>query len=138
VALVGTFLLNVLAFLRLEYATSESALWVSSAFIAAGTLFTLWSLATLGRCFGIFPEARGLVTRGPYRWVRHPVYLGELISAFGFVVEKPLPIVIAFYLAFVAFQYWRAILEEGALSEVFPGEYAAFRERTGRLLPRWR
>ena len=52
----------------------------------AGLAFSLASVAVLGRCFGILPDVRGLVVRGPYRLVRHPLYLGELTAALGIVV----------------------------------------------------
>lgn len=138
VALVGTFLLNVVGFLPVASAASTEAILASSGVIVLGTLFTMWSLATLGRCFGLMPEARGLVTRGPYRWVRHPVYLGELTSALGMLIVKPHPLIVALYLAFVGLQYWRTLLEEEALAEVFPDEYPVYRARVSRLLPGWR
>jgi protein-S-isoprenylcysteine O-methyltransferase Ste14 len=43
----------------------------------AGYGLILWSLATLGKRFGIAPADRGLTSRGPYRLIRHPMYLGE-------------------------------------------------------------
>ena len=46
-----------------------------------GAAWTFISLATLGRSFGLFPGARQLVQRGPYRVVRHPAYLGESVMA---------------------------------------------------------
>jgi protein-S-isoprenylcysteine O-methyltransferase Ste14 len=135
VALVGTFLLNAVAYLPLEDTTSTEALLASSAIVIVGTLWTIWSLATLGRCFGIFPEVRGLVRRGPYRVVRHPVYLGEVISAIGMVVAKPNALIVLIFVAFVLLQYWRAIYEERALSAAFPEEYPAYARRVGRLIP---
>jgi protein-S-isoprenylcysteine O-methyltransferase Ste14 len=113
------------------------------------------SLLTLGRCFGLFPEARGLVTHGPYRYVRHPVYLGEFISGFGlllprlafsehYVLRLPFSdaalalnlgaLNLGIFVLFVALQLWRASNEERALTAVFP-EYAEYRRRTARLLP---
>ena len=44
-----------------------------------GLLLALWALFALGFSFSIAPEDRGVVMRGPYRLVRHPMYLGELI-----------------------------------------------------------
>jgi hypothetical protein len=49
---------------------------------------TLWGLWTLRRSFSITVEARALVTGGPYRWVRHPIYLGEMLTAGGVLVWR--------------------------------------------------
>ena len=43
-----------------------------------GSLIAALSFLYLGRCFAIFPAVRGVVISGPYRFVRHPAYLGEL------------------------------------------------------------
>ncbi len=135
VALVGTFLLNVVAYLPVEDTTSTTALFASSAVVIIGTLWTIWSLAFLGRCFGLFPEARGLVTRGPYHLVRHPVYLGEIASAVGLLLAKPHPLIVAIFGVFVALQYWRTVYEERALTQAFPAEYPAYSRRVARLIP---
>src|SRR5919197_5563658 len=101
------------------------------------TISCVWQLVAvlaLGRCFGFLPEARGLVTRGPYRLVRHPVYLGELGAVVGFSIGAPglwnLVVVVAFYAA----QTVRMRLEEQALTHEFP-EYSEYAGRTPRLLP---
>ena len=47
------------------------------------------SLATLGRSFGIVPADRGLVQRGPYRFVRHPVYAFEALFSVGYLMAAP-------------------------------------------------
>ena len=54
-----------------------------------GLLLVLWAMVTLGRAFGIAPADRGLVNAGPYRFIRHPMYLGELISLAGAVIGDP-------------------------------------------------
>lgn len=54
-----------------------------------GLLLVLWALGTLGHSFGIAPADRGLVKDGPYRLIRHPMYLGELISLAGAVMGTP-------------------------------------------------
>jgi len=138
IALVGTFLLNVVAYLPIEPSTATSLLLASSAVVVLGTLFSIWALARLGRCFGLLPEVRGLVRGGPYRLVRHPVYLGELVSAFGLLIAKPHPLVLAIFGLFVVLQYQRTLYEERALASAFPDDYPAYQARVPRLVPRWR
>jgi protein-S-isoprenylcysteine O-methyltransferase Ste14 len=97
----------------------------------------LWLLAAvlaLGKCFGVLPEARGLVTRGPYRIVRHPVYLGEFGACAGLVIAAPTAWNAAMAVAFVVSQAVRMRLEERALTEEFP-EYATYAARTPRIVP---
>ncbi len=136
VGLAGTFLIVVVPLIvgMPEARGDLDILVVSCAIIFVGMAFAVFSLAALGRCFGIFPEARGLVTRGPYRLVRHPVYLGELISILGMVVATLSPVMLAVFLATVGLQYWRTINEEQVLASVFP-EYERYRRQTPRLLP---
>ena len=95
----------------------------------------LASVLTLGRCFGVLPEVRGLVTRGPYRLVRHPVYLGEFGTAVGLVIGAPSLWNFGAVFAFVLAQVTRMRLEEQALRKEF-AEYAEYESRTPRLLPR--
>jgi protein-S-isoprenylcysteine O-methyltransferase Ste14 len=54
--------------------------------LAACLSFT--SLATLGRRFGVRPALRGLVTRGPYRLVRHPIYLAYVVADIGYNLQE--------------------------------------------------
>jgi protein-S-isoprenylcysteine O-methyltransferase Ste14 len=138
VALGGTFLLNVVAYVAVDATSSDGILLASSTIVVLGTLFTIWSLATLGRCFGLLPEARGLVRSGPYRLVRHPVYLGEFISALGILVAKPHPLIVAVLAVFAVLQYWRTVYEERALTDAFPTEYPSYQASVGRLIPGWR
>ena len=46
------------------------------------------SLSTLGRWFGVRPALRGLATRGPYRLVRHPMYLAYLVADVGYNLQE--------------------------------------------------
>jgi protein-S-isoprenylcysteine O-methyltransferase Ste14 len=73
----------------------------------------LWSLLSLGRSFGIAPADRGLVTQGPYRYIRHPMYLGELILRTALVVTSPDPLLAgALLVTLVIIQIARALREE--------------------------
>ena len=109
--------------------------------VAAGELVALvscaWLLAsvlTLGRCFGVLPEARGLVTRGPYRVVRHPMYVGELGLCLGLVIAAPSAWNAGVFAVFALAQATRMRLEERALTNEFP-EYARYATSTARFIP---
>jgi protein-S-isoprenylcysteine O-methyltransferase Ste14 len=79
-------------------------------------------------------EARRLVTSGPYRFVRHPLYLAEELAIIGISMQF-FSLSTALVLAVqIAFQLRRMYNEEAVLAESFP-EYAAYQQRTARLLP---
>ncbi len=62
--------------------------WLGATFQTAGMVWVLVAKLKLGRCFGLLPATRGLITDGPYRVVRHPIYLGYLISHVGFLLAS--------------------------------------------------
>lgn len=107
---------------------------MSSVLILVGTSLSIASLVVLGRCFGVLPEARGLVTTGPYALVRHPLYLSEGVSVLGLVVATASPTIGCLFVLYCGLQYWRALGEERALRSIFP-EYEAYSRRTARFLP---
>lgn len=111
------------------------AVIAGEAIVILAVAFTFTSVAFLGRCFGVLPEVRGLVMRGPYRIIRHPVYLGEIGAFVGFVVASQHWLNIVPLLVFTGSQLVRMRFEEAALSEEYPDEYGAYAARTPRLLP---
>jgi protein-S-isoprenylcysteine O-methyltransferase Ste14 len=111
-----------------------SMLMLGEVVALVSSVWLLASVLALGRCFGILPEARGLVTRGPYRLVRHPVYLGELGVCAGLVIGAPTVWNLACAAVILAAQIVRMGLEERALEAEFP-EYAAYARRTARIVP---
>jgi protein-S-isoprenylcysteine O-methyltransferase Ste14 len=56
--------------------------------VTLGACLSLASLLSLGRRFGVFPALRSLATRGPYRLVRHPMYLAYVIADLGYNLEE--------------------------------------------------
>ncbi len=82
-----------------------------------GYTLVFWSLVSLGNRFGIAPADRGLVVRGPYRIVRHPMYLGELILRASLVaVSSQVLLATGFLITLAVIQIWRAIREEHLLT----------------------
>lgn len=114
--------------------TAPTLLAVGDGVAVCGGLWLLVSVLALGRCFGVLPEARGLVRRGPYRFVRHPVYLGEMAAFAGLTLAAPVARNVVLLAVLVWAQIIRAGFEERALSAAFP-EYASYMETTGRLFP---
>jgi protein-S-isoprenylcysteine O-methyltransferase Ste14 len=92
------------------------------------------SVLVLGRCFGILPEARGLVTSGPYRFVRHPLYTCEAVAFLGLLLPVVSPLSLTIYGAYLGLTVLRSRYEEEVLLAAFP-EYAAYRRSTRRFIP---
>jgi len=88
--------------------------------MTAATSLTCWGIWTLRRSFSITVEARVLVTNGPYRWLRHPIYLGEILTAGGVLVWRFSPQNLALFIIFVQVQILRARWEEEKLKKFFP------------------
>lgn len=114
---------------------STSFVLVGDVVAVLGCTWLLYAVFGLGRCFGVLPEARGLVTDGAYRVVRHPVYLGELTAFTGLAMAAPGLWNAALVGIHLLTQLIRMRYEERALTLAFP-EYARYAARTPRLLPR--
>lgn len=132
-AVAGTF--AVLVFLQLPRAElSFAQSIVSSVLIFSGIFLTVIALLWLGRSFSIMPEARKLVTSGPYAIVRHPIYLFEEIAVVGFAMQFAWPWSPLLLTTHLVLQVIRLHYEERVLMEAFP-EYSAYAARTARLIP---
>jgi len=132
-ALLGTFLAMSLSLLP-EVELSPILSMISTALIIVGALLSFAVLRWLGKSFSIMAEARRLVTGGPYRIVRHPLYVCEGIALVGRVLQVLSPMGVAIGLIVAMIQYRRMINEEAVLSAAFP-EYRAYAARTPRFIP---
>ncbi|MBI3099388.1 MAG: isoprenylcysteine carboxylmethyltransferase family protein [Planctomycetes bacterium] len=104
--------------------------------LCAGTAGLWISLLSLRRSFSVSVEVRSLVQGGIYRWLRHPMYLFEIVSTAGFTLLRLSPVSVAALVLFTAAMIVRANAEERLLLAHVP-EYAAYRSRTWALLPIW-
>jgi protein-S-isoprenylcysteine O-methyltransferase Ste14 len=108
--------------------------WAGDALLAAGTAWSVWSLRSLGRSVSVLAQARSLVDRGPYQWIRHPLYIGEIVSSLGLAVAAGRLAALAIWLGFCVLQAYRALREEQLLVQALPG-YRGYQARTAALLP---
>ena len=133
IAVAGTVVVLVLG-MAPKTVDDLLVLSASEALMTVGLVVMVIGLASLGRSFGIMPRARGLVQGGLYRWVRHPIYLGEFLVFGGITILTFSPLTVATYLIFVGLQLYRLVVEEQTLTDAYP-EYHEYRARTSRLLP---
>jgi protein-S-isoprenylcysteine O-methyltransferase Ste14 len=83
---------------------------------AIGLVIVIGAKMTLGRSFGIAPANRGVVASGPYVVVRHPIYLGYLITHVGFLAANPTALNLAIVVLADGALILRALMEERLLS----------------------
>jgi protein-S-isoprenylcysteine O-methyltransferase Ste14 len=105
----------------------------------AGAALVLRSRAELGSAWSLLPKAArdtGLVTTGPYRLVRHPIYLGLTLLAAGNALSFGSSVSFLIVLAGIVPTFaWRARAEEGELSRTFGEAFAVYRRRTKMIIP---
>ena len=136
VSFVGTFCIVATSFLPANPHGPLSVL-ISDLLITAGMAWAVWGLAYLRRSFSIIPEARRLVTGGPFALSRNPLYLGEGIASIG-VVLPGFSVWHALLLAvFVTSQLLRISWEQKILLEAFGDDYRGYLRRVPMLVPFW-
>ena len=119
--------------------TSLPLVWsvASAALLAVGNATSVYCLARLGRSFSVLPEARRLVTTGPYAVVRHPLYLAEGVATLGVVILHWSLLAVAVGVLQTVLQGIRLRQEENVLRESFP-DYADYAAITPCVIPFWR
>ncbi len=106
----------------------------STVLILGGTVFALYAVFRLGRSISMLPEARHLVTCGPYAVIRHPLYLGEAVALMGLTLQYLSPWAVVLFVVQCIFQLERMKNEEKILAKIFP-EYHNYMLHTARLVP---
>jgi protein-S-isoprenylcysteine O-methyltransferase Ste14 len=110
---------------------------VGALLFACGIALAVWARLHLGRNWGMPMTQRAepeLVTSGPYRFVRHPIYSGLLTAMLGTaLVNNLLGLIVVAVL--VAYFYYSGTVEERNLEATFPTAYPEYRSRTKMLIP---
>ena len=106
----------------------------------AGSALVIRSRRELGSAWSFVPtvvQGTGLVTTGPYRLVRHPIYLGLVLLAGGEALAfGSWPALMIVLSGIVPTFAWRAHAEEALLSQTFGESYALYRKQAGMITPR--
>jgi len=114
----------------------SSSPWVIAGQVA-GVILVLWSRATFGRQqfrTTTEPGTGPLIQRGPYRFLRHPVYAGAMLLIWASILGHWSLVNAAIGIAALAFTLWRMGIEERRLHEHYV-EYADYARRTKRIIP---
>ena len=111
---------------------------LADALALAGLVVMLWARVTIGRNWSagvVLKEQHELVTRGPYRWVRHPIYSGLLLMALGLAIWRGQYSGFWGLLVFVILFWIKARAEERLMIEHFGDAYRDYRRRVKALIP---
>ena len=131
-AFVGTYLPWTMTF----FGKTEQALpnLLSTACVLIGSIMTLITIRHLGRSFSLVPQARSVVQTGPYRFIKHPLYLAEEIAILGVVLQYLTPATVIIFVLHLGVQVCRILYEEELLRRNCP-EYPSYEASRWRLVP---
>jgi protein-S-isoprenylcysteine O-methyltransferase Ste14 len=133
-AILGSFSLSGVLWLTPR---DDLPLWVqltACGLVICGNGLAVVILTHLGRSFSILPESRRLVVRGPYAYIRHPLYVAEAIVTFGTMINFFSLWAVLLVVTQFALQFVRMHFEEKVLRRTFP-EYKKYARHTARLIP---
>ncbi|MFK0688758.1 methyltransferase family protein [Mesorhizobium sp. IMUNJ 23033] len=139
VAMIAAFLLPRLSIFRFVNFAPVNAVLSSIGVVVtvAGMAFLVWARQSLGGNWSqIVSSKQGheLVTSGPYRFVRHPMYTGGLVACFGSEIVVGGGFVFLLVLLGAIF-LWRVGAEDRLLAGQFPEEFPDYARRTKALIP---
>ncbi len=133
------FLISVVVGDSLSDIPGVMFIWVAGVFVAVGgAVLTTWSVLLHGSQFSPFPfpvEGMAVIDRGPYRFVRHPMYAGIVFFTLGVGLAYTTPVVLVSSLTFLVFFAAKSAHEEAMMVKYMDG-YAAYRSSVPwRIVP---
>jgi protein-S-isoprenylcysteine O-methyltransferase len=124
---------------RVGLGSIGDAAWAGVALAAGGLALRAWGMLTLGAAYSRTlrtTSEQGLVTTGPYRWIRHPGYLGSIAVWVGAALAFHSWLAAALVAGLMLVAYgWRIRAEEQMLARHFGDAFTAYASRTARLVP---
>ena len=138
-AIVAAFLLPHLPIFRfLNFAPVSPFLsCIGVILCAAGMIFLVWARQHLGRNWSqtvAVKKGHELVTTGPYRYVRHPMYAGGFLACIGSAIVCGGAWIFLLMILGALF-LWRVGAEDKLMAKEFPNEYPDYKKRTKALIP---
>jgi protein-S-isoprenylcysteine O-methyltransferase Ste14 len=137
--IVAVLLLRIFHVTRTVHVRSSSNVLngIGVVLCVAGLAFAVWARLHLGRNWGppmSLREGHEIITTGPYRYVRHPIYSGILLALLGSGLSAGRRWFVAFIVV-SAFFIFSARTEERLMLQQFPNEYPEYKKRTKALIP---
>jgi len=109
--------------------------WLTKSASAAFRWYSIWVLGKFFTRVVSIQAGQTVVEKGAYRFIRHPSYLGLLISSLGWALAFRSLVGVALTALLIPPLIARIRAEEALLAEAFGDEYAAYRARARRLVP---
>src|SRR5262249_27246087 len=109
------------------------------ALVIGGYARTLWTYAVMGSAWGIGikPDAKtNLVTTGPFRFVRHPIYVFQILMLIGVFFLLPTILSLGILIVHFTCVLFKSADEEAHLLAAFGDDYRKYRSHTGKLFPK--
>jgi protein-S-isoprenylcysteine O-methyltransferase Ste14 len=103
----------------------------------SGFALAVWARRHLGRNWGMprsLKEGHELVTTGPYRYLRHPIYTGILLASLGSALVNG-PIWVIVFAGLAIYYGYSARTEETLMLHQFPEQYAQYKRHTKAIIP---
>lgn len=112
--------------------------WYSNSLILLSIIIAGWAFLTMGLTrFSVFPMPKdntNLITKGPYGYVRHPMYTSLLVFGLGYILANPSSLPILVYATLFIVLYVKSSLEEQLLGQRFQS-YKSYKKETKRFIP---
>jgi protein-S-isoprenylcysteine O-methyltransferase Ste14 len=130
VLLAAAMLVAIGAFVLIRQGTQQQALFAGGLVLLVGLPLLGLARRQLGSAFAVTPQAKGLVTRGLYSKIPHPMYVFLDLALLGAIVVLRQAWLLVIWAGLVLVQVWQARREAKVLEQAFGDTYRHYRRRT--------